>query len=93
MTALTANVIVRLKSRWEDEYREWRTSRLDSCRYAYIWADGVYPGAGVDRVKTVPLCVVGMREDGEKELVGMKLGYREQAFTACRSVVVLPLTL
>ena len=37
-TALSANAIVRLKSRWEDEYREWRDSRLASCRYAYKWA-------------------------------------------------------
>ena len=76
-TALSANGIVRLKSRWEDEYREWRSSRLDSCRYAYIWADGVYLGAGGDREKTALLCVVGAREDGTKELVGMELGYRE----------------
>ena len=76
-TALSANAIVRLKSRWEDEYREWRDSRLDSCRYAYIWADGVYLGAGGDREKTALLCVVGAREDGTKELVGMELGYRE----------------
>ena len=78
-TALSANAIVRLKSRWEDEYQEWRRSRLDSCRYAYIWADGVYLGAGGDREKTALLCVVGAREDGTKELVGMELGYRESA--------------
>ena len=78
-TALSANAIVRLKSRWEDEYREWRSRRLDSCRYAYIWADGVYLGAGVDREKTALLCVVGAREDRTKELVGMELGYRESA--------------
>ncbi|MCY4653037.1 MAG: transposase [Dehalococcoidia bacterium] len=76
-TALSAKAIVRLKSRWEDEYREWRTSRLDSCRYAYIWADGVYMGAGGDREKTALLCVVGANEDGTKELLGMELGYRE----------------
>ena len=76
-TALSANAIVRLKSRWEDEYRAWRTSRLDSRRYAYIWADGVYLGAGVDREKTALLCVVGASEDGTKELLGMELGYRE----------------
>ena len=75
--ALSANAIVRLKSRWEDEYRVWRDSRLDSCRYTYIWADGVYLGAGGDREKTALLCVVGAREDGTKELVGMELGYRE----------------
>ena len=76
-TALSANAIVRLKSSWEDEYRVWRGSRLDSCGYAYIWADGVYLGAGGDREKTALLCVVGAREDGTKELVGMELGYRE----------------
>ena len=76
-TALSANAIVRLKSRWEDVYREWRDSRLDSCRYAYIWAVGVYLGDGGDREKTALLRVAGGREDGTKELVGMELGYRE----------------
>ena len=70
-TALSANAIVRLKSRWEDEYRACRTRRIDSCRYAHIWDDGVYLGAGVDREKTALLCVVGAREDGTKELLGM----------------------
>ena len=63
-TALSANAIVRLKSRWEEEYRSWRASRLDEDRYAYIWADGVYLGADGDREKTALLCVVGAREDG-----------------------------
>ena len=63
-TALSTNAIVRLKSRWEDEYREWLGSRLDSCGYVYIWADGVYLAAGRDREKTALLCVVGAREDG-----------------------------
>ena len=48
-----------------------------SDRYAYIWADGVYLGAGVHKEKTALLCVVGAREDGVKELLGMELGYRE----------------
>ena len=42
---LAANAIVRLKSRWEDEYREWRSRRLDSRWYAYIWADRCVPGS------------------------------------------------
>ena len=50
---------------------------LAECRYAYIWADGVYLGAGVHKEKTALLCVVGAREDGVKELLGMELGYRE----------------
>lgn len=35
-TALSANAIVGLKSRWEDECRACRTSGLDSRRYAHI---------------------------------------------------------
>ena len=75
--ALSPNAIVRMKSKWESEYRAWCSRKLDECRYAYIWADGVYLGAGVDREKTALLCVVGAREDGVKELLGMELGYRE----------------
>ena len=74
---MSPNAIVRLKSKWESEYRAWCSRKLDECRYAYIWADGVYLGAGVDREKTALLCVVGAREDGVKELLGMELGYRE----------------
>ena len=47
--ALSRNAIVRLKQRWESEYRAWCSRMLNEYRYAYIWADGVYLGAGVDR--------------------------------------------
>ena len=76
---MSANAVVRLKSRWESEYRAWRMRGLDTCRCAYTWADGVYLGVGGDREKTALLYVVGAGEDGVKELVGMKLGYRESA--------------
>ncbi len=75
--ALSPNAIVRLKQSWESDYRAWRGRMLNEHRYAYIWADGVYLGAGVDREKTALLCVVGAREDGVKELLAMELGYRE----------------
>ena len=75
--ALSRNAIVRLKQRWESEYRVWCSRMLSEYRYAYVWADGVYLGAGMDREKTALLCVVGAREDGVKELLGMELGYRE----------------
>ena len=92
--ALSPNAIVRLKQRWESEYRSWRSRRLDEHRYAYIWADGVYLRAGVDREKTALLCVVGAREDGVKELLGMELGYRESTESwsgVLRSLMSAPL--
>ena len=68
---------MRLKQRLEEEYRIWCSRMLNECGYAYIWADGVYLGAGVDGENTAMLCVMGAREDGVKELPGMELGCRE----------------
>ena len=76
-TALSANSVVRLKERWAKEYEVWRRRPLWEHRYAYIWADGIYLGAGIEKEKTALLCVLGAREDGEKELLAMELGYRE----------------
>ena len=76
-TALSANTVVRLKEHWGGEYEAWRRRPLREHRYAYIWADGVYLSAGAEQEKTVLLCVLGAREDGEKELLAMAPGYRE----------------
>jgi len=76
-TALSPNAIVRLKEHWEKEYGVWRQRPLWEHRYAYVWADGVYLAAGTEVDKTALLCVVGARDDGEKELLAMEPGYRE----------------
>jgi len=76
-TALSANVVVRLKERWGEEYEAWRRRPLWEHQYAYIWGDGIYLGAGMEKEKTALLCILGAREDGEKELVAMEPGYRE----------------
>ena len=76
-TALSANTVVRLKEHWGGEYEAWRQRPLGEHRYAYIWADGVYLSAGAEQEKTALLCVLGAREDGEKELLAMAPGYRE----------------
>jgi transposase-like protein len=76
-TALSANAVVRLKERWGEEYEAWRRRPLWEHQYAYVWADGIYLGAGLEKEKTALLCVLGAREDGEKELLDMEPGYRE----------------
>lgn len=76
-TALSANTVVRLKDHWGQEYQDWQRRPLGEHRYAYIWADGIYLAAGSERDKTALLCVLGAREDGEKELLAMESGYRE----------------
>ena len=75
--ALSPNAIVRLKEHWEQEYQAWRKRPLWEHRYAYTWNDGVYLDAGTEVDKMALLCVVGARDDGEKELLAMDPGYRE----------------
>jgi putative transposase len=76
-TALSANAVVRLKERWGEEYEVWRQRLLSEHRYAYVWADGIYLGAGSEAERTALLCVLAAREDGTKELLALELGYRE----------------
>ena len=76
-TALSPNAIVRLKERWGQEYEAWRKRPLWNHQYPYVWGDGVYLNAGIEKDKTALLCVVGARDDGEKELLAMEPGYRE----------------
>ncbi len=75
---LSPTSIVRLKERWQHEYETWRRRPL-APRYAYLWADGLYLKAGPGDEKIAVLIVIGVTEDGQKELLAMVEGYRESA--------------
>ena len=74
--ALSPNTILRLKDEWGQEYALWKRRSLTE-RYVYIYADGLYLKAGLEQEKTAVLVVIGVREDGQKELLAMEEGYRE----------------
>jgi len=74
---LSPSSITRLKAEWQEEFDVWRTRGLDQHRYLYLWVDGVYLDAGTEEEKTALLVVVGLNEQGEKELLAMRPGYRE----------------
>jgi putative transposase len=76
---LSPSSIVRLKAEWQAEFAAWQTRRLDGERYLYCWVDGIYPAAGQEDEKSALLCVLGLRADGQKELLAIGLGYRESA--------------
>jgi putative transposase len=80
---LSPNTILRLKQEWEDEYRLWRGRPLSE-RYVYVFADGLYLKAGQEREKTAVLVVIGVRADGQKELLAMEEGYRESTVSGPR---------
>ncbi|MBI4505504.1 MAG: transposase, partial [Chloroflexi bacterium] len=74
---LSSSTMLRLKDEWATEYAAWRQRSLAGQRYAYVWLDGIYVGCGQEQDKTVLLCVLGVREDGQKEVLALEPGYRE----------------
>jgi transposase-like protein len=76
---LSPAVIARLKSQWEDEYRQWQRRELSARHYVYVWADGVYLQARMEPQAECMLVLMGARPDGTKELIGFQPGMRESA--------------
>jgi putative transposase len=74
--ALSASSIVRLKEEWQQEYETWKKRPLRG-RYVYLFADGLYLKAGDESDKTAVLVVLGVDDQGHKELLAMEEGYRE----------------
>lgn len=74
--ALSQQSILRLKEEWKQEFEVWRRRPLKK-RYPYLFVDGFYIKAGVEREKTAVLVVLGVDEHGQKELLAMEAGYRE----------------
>lgn len=73
---LSAASIIRLKEVWKQAFETWKNQPLEK-RYAYIWVDGIYLKAGLEKEKTALLVVIGVNENGEKELLAIHEGYRE----------------
>lgn len=69
--------IVKLKRIWETEFDEW-SKRPITKNYIYIWADGVNVEIrlGEDK-KLCLLVIIGVTEEGKKELLAIEGGYRE----------------
>ena len=74
---LSAAVIARLKSEWEDEYRRWRKRDLSARHYVYVWADGVNLQARMEPQAECMLVLMGATPEGRKELIGFQTGMRE----------------
>ena len=59
---LSASTVSRLKQVWADEYRHWNDTSLDTDRWVYIWADGVYSGLRAEQTKLCALVIIGVNE-------------------------------
>ncbi len=77
---LSASTITRLKAGWEQEYKDWSKRSLQSKRYVYLWADGVYFNIRLEDPGNSRQCILvlmGATAEGKKELIAVADGYRE----------------
>lgn len=77
---LSANVVVRLKEQWSDEYEAWSKRDLSQKHYVYVWADGIHVNVRLEddaNKKQCILVLIGATADGRKELIAILDGYRE----------------
>ncbi len=74
---LSASSVARLKASWQAEYDSWRRRRLDELEPVYLWADGIYVKAGLDKDKAAMLVLIAALRDGRKVVLAVESGYRE----------------
>ena len=74
---LSASTVARLKQKWQAEYEEWSWGSLEDLKVVYLWVDGVYVKAGLEKEKAALLVAVAGLSDGRKVLVALEAGYRE----------------
>ena len=84
---LSKSSIQRLRAGWTAEFEEWSQRRLEGREVVYVWADGIYVKAGLERDKAALLVVVlGAMRDGTKEVLALRSGYRESV-ESCSEVL------
>jgi transposase-like protein len=74
---LSATTVTRLKSVWEQEFKEWNQRSLKGKQYVYVWADGVHFNIRLEEDRQCILVLMGATADGRKELIAVVDGFRE----------------
>ncbi len=74
---LSAASIARLKAGWQAEYELWRTRSVADLEVVYLWVDGIYVKAGLEKDKAAMLVVLAGLRDGRKVILAVESGYRE----------------
>jgi putative transposase len=77
-SGLSPSSIQRLTEAWQAEHAAFCRRELRFHRYAYLFVDGVNVAVRLgEDSKLCLLVVIGVREDGAKELLAVEDGYRE----------------
>jgi len=77
-SGLSSSSIARLTEAWQADHAAFKKRSLRFSRYAYLFIDGVHVEVRLgEDDKLCLLVVIGVREDGVKELLAVEDGYRE----------------
>lgn len=74
---LSGPTVARLKEKWHAELAVWQTRRLDEVEVVYLWVDGIYVKAGLEKDKAALLVVLAALSDGCKVVLAVTPGHRE----------------
>lgn len=74
---LSEGSIVRLKAAWQSEYCVWKGRSLEGLDALYLWVDGIYVKAGLEKDKAALLVVIAALRDGSKAVLAVESGHRE----------------
>ena len=74
---LSASVITRMTTGWQEDYRRFAQRDLSGVDYVYCWVDGIHFNVRLDQDRVCTLVIIGVRTDGTKELVALSDGHRE----------------
>jgi transposase-like protein len=75
--ALSSSSLFRLKEAWQQEYQSWKAQSLQSLEVVYLWVDGIYVKAGLDKEQSCLLVALAGLTDGSKTFLAIESGYRE----------------
>ena len=74
---VSASTVARLKEQWQVEWEQWKSRSLEGLEVVFLWVDGVYVKAGLEKEKAALLVVIGGLSDGRKVVLAVEPGYRE----------------
>jgi hypothetical protein len=67
--------VARLKEKWHSQTSAWKCRSLSDLNAVYVWADGFYIKAGLDKDKSCLLVMIAALVDGSKVLLAVEAGH------------------
>ena len=74
---ISASTVARLKEKWQAELDDWNRRSLEGLEVTYLWVDGVYVKAGLEKEKAALLVALAGLSDGSKVVLCVVPGHRE----------------